>query len=434
MKKVLIITYYWPPASSPGVQRFLKFCKYLHEFGWEPYILTVKNGSYPSHDESLLKDVPEGIKVFRTKTREPFEIYNKLTGKKGKSISVGLIDMESTSFIKRLAMYIRANFFIPDARKGWNRFAKKEAKKIIKQEGIDTVVTTGPPHSTHLVGLYLKKHTGIPWLADLRDPWTNVYYNEYFPRTKKTCRKDKKLEDQVLQTADHVTVVSPGLKKEFEGRTQNISVIYNGFDEQDVCEKGQLKTDRFTLAFIGNFIPTENISAIWKAIMELKSEIMGFSDFFRLCLTGNIDGGVIQSLERYTIADLAIVRSYVDHDEATKMMAEANMLLFVVPRSKNNKLIITGKLFEYIASGTPILSIGPVNGDASKILEETGRDKMAPFNGKNAIKMTILKYYKKWLSSKHKAYKHEKGNLEVYTRRALTGRLSELLEEITLQK
>ncbi len=428
--KVLIITYYWPPASSPGVQRFLKFCKYLNEFGWEPHVLTVKDGSYPSYDNSLLKDIPDNIKVYRTKTREPFAIYNRLTGKKGKSISVGLIDMGSTSLIKRISMYIRANFFIPDARKGWNSYAKKKAKKIIKQESIDAVITTGPPHSAHLTGLYLKKRLGIPWLADLRDPWTNVYYNEYFPRTKRTCKKDKKLEDKVLKTADHVTVVSPGLKKEFDDRTKHISVIYNGFDDSDVVKKDDFKTERFKLAFIGNFIPTENISSIWKAIMELKSEIMGFADYFRLCLTGNIDNGVINALEKYNIADLAIVRSYVDHDEATKMMAEANILLFVVPRSKNNKLIITGKLFEYIASRTPILSVGPVNGDASKILQDTGRDKMASFNSKNAIKMTLLKYYKKWLSAKYVVFKHEKGNIDEYSRRALTGRLSGLLEEI----
>ena len=430
MNKVLIITYYWPPASNPGVQRSLKFCKYLHEFGWKPYILTVKNGNPQSYDKSLLKDIPEGINVYRTKPREPFELYNRLTCKTGKSIFVGPVAMESTSLIKRLSMYIRANLFIPDARKGWNKFAKKAAKRIIKQEGIDAIVTTGPPHSTHLTGLYLKKRIGIPWLADLRDPWTNIYYNEYFPRTKKTCKKDKKLENEVLQTADHVTVVSPGLKKEFGARANDISVIYNGFDETDVFEKKQSKTNRFTLAFIGNFLPTENISNIWKAIAELKSEVMGFADYFRLCLTGNIDSGVIDALEKYTIADLAIVQSYVDHNEATKKMAAANMLLFIVPRTKNNKPIITGKLFEYIASRTPILSVGPLNGDASKILEETGRDKMAPFNGKNAIKMTLLKYYKKWLSSKHQVYKHEKADIGDYTRRVLTKRLSEILEEI----
>lgn len=174
-KKVLIITYYWPPASGPGVQRFLKISKYLNDFGWKPIILTVKNGSYPSFDPSLENEIPEWVEVHKTKTFEPFTIYNRLTGSKGKNLGTGLIGLEGKqSFVKKLSIYIRANYFIPDARKGWYRYAVKEAKQLIQEKEIDAIITTGPPHSTHLIGKSLKEKFNLPWISDFRDPWVNI--------------------------------------------------------------------------------------------------------------------------------------------------------------------------------------------------------------------------------------------------------------------
>ncbi|MBL4624026.1 MAG: glycosyltransferase [Flavobacteriales bacterium] len=273
MKKVLIFTYHWPPGSGPGVQRFLKFCKYLPEFGWEPIVVTVKDGSYPSIDHTLIDDIPENLKVHKTKTFEPFTIYNALRGKKGKSVSVGLIGIkDSKSPIQKLSMHIRANYFIPDARKGWKSYAIKEAKEIVEKEKIDLIITTGPPHSTHLIGLDLQaKHT-IPWVADMRDPWTEIHYNKDLPRSEKTKKKDLELERKVLSAANHVITVSDGLKEQLIKYNSAASVVYNGYDEDDYKSQEKHQTEKFTLSYIGNLKPNQHIKSLWKVLAELCEE------------------------------------------------------------------------------------------------------------------------------------------------------------------
>ena len=281
-KKALVITYYWPPAAGPGVQRFLKFCKYFKDFGWDPIVLTVENGSYSSTDSSLAKDIPQNTRVFKTKSFEPFQVYNRLRGEKGKTVPVSLIGIkEDKRYIQRLSLFIRANFFIPDARKGWRPFAVKKARKIINEIGIDAIITTGPPQSTHLIGLDLKKEFGIPWVADFRDPWTNVYYNRFFPRTKKTENKDRKLENAVLETCDAITVVSNGLANEFRDRASRVEIIYNGFDHADIPAQEEFATEKFTLEYIGNLKPNQNVEALYEAIGELVNENPDFSNDFR---------------------------------------------------------------------------------------------------------------------------------------------------------
>ncbi|MCD4665940.1 MAG: glycosyltransferase [Bacteroidales bacterium] len=431
MKKVLIITYYWPPGSSPGVQRFLKFVKYLKDFGWKPYILTVNNGSYPSRDESLLNDVPSGLEVYRTKTFEPYRMFNLIKGKRSKSTPIGFINLSNKkNWLNYLSLYIRANFFIPDARKGWNRFAINKAKEIILKNKIDAIITTGPPQSTHLIGHKLKMENNIPWIADLRDPWTNVYYNTFFPRTKRTKKAYKKLEDKVVKTADMVTVVSAGLKNEFAGRAKEIEIIYNGFDESDFKDIKIIQPSVFTLAYVGNFKPNQNIKMIWESLSEISKTIENFKSDFKLLLTGNIDAGAANDLRKYDIDTLTEIQPFLPHDDAVSQMCNVSMLLFVVPEAVNNHLIITGKLFEYIASGTPILSIGPVDGDACKLLMETGRFPMIDYGDKEGFKKMLVENYRLWQKN-GKLRKHEKQDIDKYSRRGLTKKLSEKLNKIT---
>ncbi len=431
-KKVLIITYYWPPASSPGVYRFLKFARYLREFGWEPIILTVKNGSYPSYDYTLLNEIPEDLKVYQTSTIEPFAIYNKLTGKTGKSVPVGIsYDPKEKGMLKKIMFYIRANCFIPDARKVWTYFAKRKAKKIIQKEHVDAIITTGPPHSTHLTGLYLKNYFGIPWVADFRDPWTTIYYNETFPRTKKTKEKDYRLESEVLKKADFVTVVCNGLKKEFEDRAQQINVIYNGFDQHEMPEKKEESTNHFRIEYIGNFLASENIPMIWEALKELQDEHETFQKDIQITITGNIDPVVIESIHQYGIGELISTQPFVPHIDALHKMTRANLLLFIVPDSKNNHLIITGKLFEYLASHTPVLAVGPRQGEAGTILNENNRDQMIDYTEKTLFKKTLLSHYHYWIKHNKKAEKAIDTNLFSYTRIGLTKQLSELLDQLS---
>jgi glycosyltransferase involved in cell wall biosynthesis len=417
-RKVLIITYYWPPASGPGVQRFLKISKYISDFGWEPVILTVKDSSASSFDISLEKEIGESVQVYKTKTIEPFELYNRLLGKKGKQVGAGLIGLEDKKgFFKKLTLYIRANFFIPDARKGWRRFALKEAAKIIKENRIEGIITTGPPHSAHLIGLKLKRKFGIPLIADFRDPWTNIFYNKFFPRTLRTKNKDKNLEDLVVKNADLVTVVSNGLLEEFKDRAKKIEVVYNGFDPEDISEKKPEKADRFMLSYIGNFKPSQNARTFWEAISELKKEITDFNSNFVVNLTGNLNSELFDLIEEFNLKDVVKTNSYVPHSEAVEIMVNSALLLFIVPNTDSSKLIITGKLFEYIATGSPILSIGPIDGNASVILKESGRDEMIDYSEKEKIKEQIKRYYSQWSNGSGELFKHPETDIQKFSRK-----------------
>lgn len=426
-KKVLIFTYYFPPAGGVAVQRFLKFSKYLPQFGWEPIIVTVKNGSYPYYDESLLNELSPDLKVYRTDTFEPFELYNLLKGKKGKAmpvVSVGV--QQKRSLFQRLSEYVRANYFIPDARKGWVPYAIKQAEEIFKTELIDAVITTGPPHSTHLIGLQLKKKYGIKWVADFRDPWTGIFYNNILPRTDSTKQKDKALETQVLQTADLVTVISPGMKKEFESRANAIEVLMNGYDEHNFEQPvEQAASSVFTIRYVGNLMASQNATGFWNALKRLKQE--GYN--FKLEFIGRVDEPIKESIAQNNLSDISKYIDFVKHQQAINLMQNADMLLFAIPNVKDNTLILTGKLFEYLASKSNIISYGPVIGNAAEILQSTGRNNMIDFTDSigsyNQLK-NALDYY-----AQHKhGYKYNNGAEKVYSRKNQAGLLSGLLNKL----
>lgn len=426
---VLIVTYYWPPGSGPGVQRFLKFSKYLRAEGWEPIILSVKNGSYPSFDHSLLDNVPENLRVIKTATFEPFQIYNLLKGQKGKSTGVGGTGLTDPSFSQKLFNYIRANAFIPDARKGWRRFALKEAKKLLKEQEIHAMITTGPPHSSHLIGMELQKKYGIPWVADMRDPWTNIYYNKFFPRTKATELKDSRLETQVVESADAVTVVSNGLKEEFEDRGKRIRIIYNGYDEDDIPKLRTTKNSFFTLSYIGNFKPNQNVTALWEGIAQMTKENVHFKEHLKIKLIGNIDNSILNSIHELGLDAHLALGEFMPHQQAVEQMMLADMLLFVIPQAVGNKLIITGKLFEYLACGNEILAIGPNDGNASALLKEAKRSDMHSYTDVDSIKKQVSECFQLWKDDQRTVYDTE--TLTQFSRRKLTHNLAQLLNEIS---
>jgi len=437
MKSALILTYYWPPAGGPGVQRWLKFAKYLEEFGWRPVILTVEKGVYSARDEALVKEVPGQLRVIKTKSRDPFRFYNMLKGKKDNEVSVALINIDKKrSLVDRLSMYIRSNFFIPDARKGWVPYAYRTAEKIIRQQTIDLVVTTGPPHSTHLAGLRLKKKLGIKWLADLRDPWTTVYYNDMLPRTERTKQLDRRLEDEVLAHADAVSVVSPGMQTEFSNRNKNVKVVMNGFDIEDMAVTGVNRSEdaRFRLTYTGNFKPNQHIPDIWDGLCELLEENEQFRNDFRLRFVGNLDASTPEYFEARSFRDNLEIKGYVPHHKVTLEMAVSDLLLFVVPKSKNNRLIITGKLFEYLASGTPVISVGPVDGDASHIIDDTGRETMMDYNNKTQFKAVIMKYYEAWLAGNKALTQLDTDMLEQFSRKSSAEKIAAIMDQISIDK
>lgn len=430
MKKVLILTYYWPPGSGPGVQRWLKFCKYLPEFGWEPLVITVKDGSYPNLDPSLEDDIPKGIKVYKTKTFEPFGLYNLIRGKKGKSVEVAMGSLKGNpSLFSRLANYIRSNFFIPDARLGWNRYSFPAALKVIRKESPGAIITTGPPHSTHLVGERLNKILGLPWVADFRDPWTTIYYNDYLLRTPASKQKDKQLEDRVLANATAVITATEGLSLELSDRSRNTYTLHNGYDEEDFLDINLKPSEHFSLSYIGNLKANQDLPMLWKAIAELaRSEV--FRSRFKLEITGNIHENIRHNIKKAGIDSLVRISAFVPHKEAVTRMISAHMLLLPVPQSSNNKIILTGKLFEYLATRRPILAVGPPEGNAGKVLRNCEKDAMIDYDDQGAMQEQLEKYFNRYLKDPAPVITGSDVYLQ-FSRRGTTEKLAGILDEIS---
>jgi glycosyltransferase involved in cell wall biosynthesis len=425
MKKVLIITYYWVPAGGVAVQRFLKFTKYLRDYGWEPVILTVKDGSYPYTDPKLEEQVPKGIEVHRTKTFEPFEIYNLLRGQKGKTVPLAVATASRKSLFQKLSGYIRANFFLPDARVGWKPYAIKEASQIISEQDIKAVITTGPPHSTHLIGQSLKEKFGLPWVADFRDPWTEIFNNQYLPFTESSKAKDKKMEASVLQDCDVATVIGDGMKSVFPDQFRSkMLVITNGYDEEDYDRSLKPETDKFRMRYVGNLFSNQNISALWEAIAELRKEAADFSNDFELELIGKADSAISESITAAGLDTCTKYVSFVPHQDAIAKMQTSSILLSVIPEVANNKLIITGKIFEYMGSGRPIFLIGPADCDAAIVVSQSHSGRVHDYTDKAKMKVSLLYYYQQF---KEKGQTETASGITQYSRKELTGKLANVL-------
>lgn len=427
----MILTYYWPPGSGPGVQRWLKFCKYLPEEGWEPIVVTVRNGSYPSTDKSLVADIPPDLKVFKTATLEPFALYNALRGKSGKGVEVGMGNIKGkTSLFARFSNYVRANMFVPDARVGWNIYSLPQALKLIQVEKPDVLITTGPPHSTHLVGERLHRENGIPWVADFRDPWTNIYYNAFLNRTESTRERDRSLENLVVQNADAMIVASPGLKAEFESRSKQIHFIPNGYDEADLLRLNPAPYKEFTLSYVGNLKAFQNVTELWTAIAKLSEENQLFRSNFKLRITGNIADEVKEGLAAAGIMDMVELLPFVPHQEAIERMMASHALLLPIPQDDGNKSILTGKLFEYLASRRPILSIGPTDGNAADILTECDKDGMIDYRDSAEMTRWLNRYFEEYLAHPSPMVTGNDG-FKRYSRKGSTSSLASILNLLT---
>ena len=392
MQKVLIVTYYWPPGSGAGVQRWLKFSKYLTKLGWEAFLLTVDPdfAVYSAIDHSLNNEVPANLTVYKTRARDYFRLYKK---DKSKIPSAGFAIDEEKGFVSHITRFIRGNFFIPDPRRGWNRFAFKKACEIIETRKIDHVITTSPPHSTQLIGLKLKKkYPGIQWIADLRDPWTDIYYYDKFYPTFLSKRIDSAYEKSVLISADKIITVGKSLKELFSskipGIEEKIEVISNGYDEEDFSVLIASKPGIFTISYVGTLSGSYPINGFLKALKLLSEEGINF----RLRFTGVVSQEHKELISSATDGSNIEFIPYSGHLTAIRNMLDASVLLLIIPDHLSSRSIITGKLFEYLASGKPVICLGPVDGDAAKILEETGHGKTFDYNDSRGISeyLTIL--------------------------------------------
>ena len=372
MKKVLIITYYWPPSGGAGVQRWLKFAKYLPEYGWQPVILTVdpQYASYPQLDESLLAEFDPNCLVYRTKSFELYNLFKLFSGKKEVPYG-GFANHSKEGIFLKFSKFIRGNFLLPDPRIGWKKYALKKAVELIKEFNIDTVVTTSPPHSTQLIGLKLKQKFNIRWIADLRDPWTDIYYYNHFNHTALARKIDKDYERKMVENADFLITVSEDLKRIFAEKTAlsavaKIAVIPNGFDEDDFRQTNVPAESKKIITYSGIFYEFYDIDCLHEALSRLNNNLK--SDLM-LRFVGNVPPFVEQKF-RSTGIEIESV-GYVDHPKSIEYLLRSDMLLLFIAKEKNNRGIITGKFFEYLASQKPILAIGPTDGDLAKIIRDT---------------------------------------------------------------
>ncbi len=420
MNKVLIITYYWPPSGGAGVQRWLKFARYLPEFGWDPLILTVdpEYAAYPVTDDSLAGDIPDTLRVLKTHATDYFRIYKK---DRSRIPAAGFANSAEDSVKSRILRFVRGNFFIPDPRKGWNRHAFKKACSILEEENIEHVITTSPPHSTQLIGKRLKKrYPSIKWIADLRDPWTDIYYYSQFYHTFIAKYLDSVYERKVLLNADKIITVGESLKKSFcrkaEGIEEKTHVITNGFDEADFYKADITPGREFTISYIGTLSDAYPIGSFIQAVGELVSK----GRQIRLRFIGTVSPGQKEHIRKNLPENLVEFIPYVDHISAIRYMMESHALLVIIPDHKSNRSIINGKLFEYIASGRPVICIGPVDGDASEIIRESDKGMTFEYADKKGLVDYIGKI-------ENKTYSFSDTSPDIFNRKTLAGKLASLL-------
>ncbi len=430
MKKVLIITYYWVPSGGAGVQRWVKFTKYLRDFGFEPIIYTPENPEYPSIDESFKKDIPSDIQIIKTNIWEPYNIYRNLAGKKGEKINAGFIsENKKQSWKDKLSIWIRGNFLIPDPRKFWIKPSVKFLTNFIAENDIEVVITTGPPHSMHMIGSGLKKKLPqLKWIADFRDPWTNIDFYKELNLTKISDKIHHHLERKVVQTADSVVVVSQGMQQEFEALSpKRLKVITNGYDESDV-EKSAVELDnKFSISHIGTLNAARNPKTIWEVLNEMCTENPDFKNDLQIQLVGKVDFSVLEDIRLNNLDEQLQKTDYLSHSEAIAKQQSSQLLLLLINNSGNAKGILTGKFYEYLAAKRPILAVGPTDGEAAIVLAETKAGEMVDFNDEKAAKSVIQHFYNQYKSGNLKI---ESSSIEKFSRRSLTGELSKLINSL----
>lgn len=424
-KKVLIITYYWPPAGGPGVQRWLKFVKYLPEFGVQPIVYVPKNPTYPIIDDELVAEVSNEAIILKKKIFEPYGMASIFSKNKTKKISSGIIpNQRKQSFMEKVFLWIRGNVFIPDARVFWVKPSVRFLERYIQENNIDTIITSGPPHSLHLIGLNLKQKSSIKWIADFRDPWTTIGYHNKLKLSKSAAKKHKELEREVLNSADVLLVTSETTKREFQVLTSKpIEVITNGYDVEKV-EKQPLE-EKFSIAHIGSFLSERNPRILWKCLKEIAKEHPDFKKDFELKLIGATSQEVLDAISEFKLEKYVNNLGYVSHKIAVEHQRKSQVLLLIEINSEETKSIIPGKLFEYMVSERPILAIGPEGSDFAKIITETNTGTFVKYDEGEKLKETILKLYSEYKSGNLKS--HAIG-LQQYSRRNLTEKLSKLLK------
>ncbi|MEZ4771544.1 MAG: glycosyltransferase [Bacteroidia bacterium] len=432
MKKVLLITYYWPPSGGAGVQRVLKLVKYFRDFGWEPVVFAPENPAYPIIDESLLADVPQGQEVLREPVWEPYELYKTFTGqgKKERVYSGFLSEDKKPSFTQKLSVWIRGNFFIPDARRFWIKPSVKRLTEYLKTHPVDVILSSGPPHTVHLIAKGVKENTGIPWVADFRDPWTNIDFYDQLMLTRWADRQHHKMEKSVVTTADQLVTVSWVWAKEFEViGAKSVNVITNGFDHEDLSVSPlPALEEKFVCSHIGYLNRDRNNAALWQAFGEICKEVPSVKNDLVLRFIGKTDAITFAQLAQNDLMDNVEKIDYLPHNEVLKYTRNTQLLLLLVNNVPNVMGHIPGKTYEYIGSRRPVLAIGPEDADFARVIRETNSGEVCGFDDLEKMKRVIFQYYRRY---KKGELRNPEGPVERFTRREATRQMATVLDKLT---
>jgi len=431
MKKVLIIAYYWPPSGGSGVQRWLKFTKYLPEFGWKPIIYTPENPDFDIKDESLLKDISPDTVVLKRKIWEPYRIYQFFAGKKKDKSNKKENKQKSkkSELLYKIAFTLRGNLFIPDPRCFWIKPSVKYLEKYLKENPVDVIVSTGPPHSMHEIALKLHRKTNIPWVADFRDPWAYIDFHKDQNLTRLAEKIHHKKEQSIITEANCIVSVTPTWCAEFEAKhPQKVALVHNGYDEADVAKKEVTLDPDFSLVHIGLINKSRNYKALWEALHLLLKENEAFRKALKIKLVGTIDPVIFSEIERYELSPYIETIGYLPHKEVSEFQQKAQVLLLLVSNTPNAGGMLTGKLYEYMASQRPILAIAPTGSDLAHLLHETKAGSTIDFEDVEGMKIALLHLFEQYqsgtLSSSATGYQQ-------YSRRAQCGIMAGVLDDIT---
>ena len=439
MNRVLIITYYWPPTAGSGVQRWLKMSKYLPQYGWQPVIYTPENPEAGMTDESLLRDIAPEAEVIKRPILEPYAVFNALTGNKGKnsgkaSTGSGAVNpinaVGHKSPLMRLSLWLRANVFVPDPRFLWIRPSVRFLKQYLREHPVDAIVSTGPPHSMHLIARALHRSTGIPWTADFRDPWTRIFYFKHLPLTRRSRKRYAAMELSVLREADHVVAVTDNMVRDFldelgpgQQDKGKFHVIENGYDEADFTgiTAAELPAG-FNLVHTGLFSAEGNPRRLWKVLAELCRDLPGFGRDLHLTFAGKTDPEILAAVREAGLGDRLTDRGYIPHHEANRLQKAADLLLLPLREEPEAAGILTGKYFEYLAAGRPIAAFGPHGSVLERSLAATRTGRIFDWEEEAPLKEYLTALYTRTLT-----FSPDPGAISAYTRRSLAGRYAEIL-------
>lgn len=438
-KKVLIVTYYFPPSGGAGVQRCLKFVKYLREFGWEPVVLTARDADYPAFDASLLQEIPDGVAVYRSRIFEPYNFYRKLTGKKlGEAMDIATLSRDSAQTRKwseRFAEWIRSWIFIPDARIGWKYFAVKMGREIIRKEKIDVILSSAPPYTCHLIGQALSRQTGKPWVCDFRDSW--VGWLSAAKRSGLPHQIELKMEGRVLQQAHRILTVSPGVQEDLlsrhpELRDERWLLLPNGYDASDfenISPLSPANPRKLTITYTGSLYGNRNPDFLFQAVRELLLEDSSWRDDLRFNFVGRVSQSIQNLLNAAEFAGMVQLLPYLAHQESIRYLLSADLLLLIIDDAPVNRGILTGKLYEYLGAQKPILALAP-EGNAADLIRDVKAGFIAPPKNVAAIKATLREIRIRWKNHSLETGLFDAQKIRALDRKALTGQLAQILNQL----